>query len=197
MKKLIIGKDRLDRPLRVIDETGNRYGRLLVESFIGVKGHGRPRIAWWLCLCDCGNKLKTRGTSLRFGRTKSCGCYHDELVKNGTHRLPKNEAAFNSVYRRIRGGATKRNLIWELTKEEVKNLVRLNCFYCGAVAQRIKNEVNGSVLWNGIDQKLPCAGYTLQNCVTCCYECNRMKLNIPFGKFLDKCEQITKLNKNR
>jgi len=52
-----------------------RFGKLVVTGFSGVNKEGR-RV--WECDCDCGNKVKVRGTSLKSGRTKSCGCFKSE-----------------------------------------------------------------------------------------------------------------------
>lgn len=54
----------------IIDETNNRYGRLLVISF----SHIYNSKAYWNCLCDCGNMITVCGNHLRTGRIKSCGC---------------------------------------------------------------------------------------------------------------------------
>lgn len=66
------------------DETGNRYGRLQVLTHIKAdKG------AMWLCACDCGEFATVKGSSLRDGKTKSCGCLFSETVsaRNRTHGL--------------------------------------------------------------------------------------------------------------
>lgn len=62
---------------RVIDLTGQRFGRLEV---IGREGNIDGK-ATWKCVCDCGNKTVVRGESLRRGETLSCGCLHTEVIK--------------------------------------------------------------------------------------------------------------------
>lgn len=57
-------------PRQRIDHTGHRFGRLLVVGCGGMKGLHRL----WVCRCDCGSVIRTRGTSLRRGTTRSCGC---------------------------------------------------------------------------------------------------------------------------
>lgn len=60
------------------DETGHVYGRLRVlrrSTMKTPKHYG----TLWLCLCDpelggCGTEIVVRGTSLRNGLTRSCGC---------------------------------------------------------------------------------------------------------------------------
>lgn len=56
----------------IIDEMGNRYGKLLVVGKI------RPdnRTTYWKCQCDCGNITYYKGEVLRQGRALSCGCLH-------------------------------------------------------------------------------------------------------------------------
>lgn len=55
---------------RYIDITGRRFGLLTVIS----KEPNRNEKAMWLCRCDCGKTIVARGSSLRDGHTKSCGC---------------------------------------------------------------------------------------------------------------------------
>ena len=63
-----------------IDMTGKTYGRLTV---IG-RDPNPPKMkyntfVWWLCNCSCGGKTTVRGSTLRNGETKSCGCLRVEL----------------------------------------------------------------------------------------------------------------------
>lgn len=63
---------------RVINETGNRYGRLRVISE-HIYNPSRQS-AFWLCECDCGKQTIVGGPSLRKGNTKSCGCLQKEAA---------------------------------------------------------------------------------------------------------------------
>ena len=76
-----IGVDMTNSPL-IVDETGNKYGRLRVIKRGANDKNGSAR---WLCRCDCGVEKIIRGRSLRFGGTngagtKSCGCYSREVT---------------------------------------------------------------------------------------------------------------------
>lgn len=62
---------------RIRDLTGERYGKLKVISYFGQIN----KKTMWLCQCDCGNKKAIRGDSLTSGRTKSCGCFQKQRVR--------------------------------------------------------------------------------------------------------------------
>ena len=65
------------------DETGNRYGNLVVlERSFSNKNDSRAR---WLCQCDCGLTSIVAGNSLRIGKTKSCGCQRYEHLMTQKH----------------------------------------------------------------------------------------------------------------
>ena len=66
-----------------IDLTGQRFGRLVVlRQFPTEKGE----VLKWECVCDCGKTAVVKGTSLRYGSTRSCGCLRAE------HEAPKADA---------------------------------------------------------------------------------------------------------
>lgn len=190
IEKIIIGEDSWGRPKRVLSEVGKHYGRLTVLSLAPYEE--KYRVHRWVCKCECGNITKIRGTSLRNNTSTSCGCYWESIRILGCHRLPKNEAAFNRIYEKIRWGATKRKLVFELDKSVVKKLISMECHYCGCPPNNFHKEKYGSIKWNGLDQRYPGIGYTIENCVPCCYPCNRMKLNIPYNEFLNKINKIYK-----
>ena len=60
----------------LIDETGNRYGRLVV---VERAQSTQDRKACWICRCDCGTIKPITGASLRKKTTQSCGCLSKEM----------------------------------------------------------------------------------------------------------------------
>lgn len=62
----------------LIDETGNRYGRLTVVKRVPDTDRVNRKRTLWLCKCDCGKEIIARGWDLRKGHYISCGCsLHD------------------------------------------------------------------------------------------------------------------------
>lgn len=60
-----------------INLIGKRFGNLTVIQ----EHHSDKKHLYWLCKCDCGNEKIICGDSLKQGKTKSCGCFNVNLVK--------------------------------------------------------------------------------------------------------------------
>lgn len=60
------------------DLTGKRFGRLTVLEYDHNNSYRAP---YWRCLCDCGNEITVRGSELKIGNVKSCGCYHRDVTR--------------------------------------------------------------------------------------------------------------------
>ena len=65
---------------KIKDLVGQRFGRLIVISFAGIK----KEHAVWNVECNpnyggCGTKLQVAGNSLQSGNTSSCGCLHRDV----------------------------------------------------------------------------------------------------------------------
>lgn len=81
--------------MKAINITGERYGRLTAIRQEGSSGGQRM----WICICDCGKETKVRQSDLRRGKTKSCGCFKNELIaaaklKHGGNRRTKVERLY-------------------------------------------------------------------------------------------------------
>lgn len=62
-----------------------KFGLLKVIDF----SHRDNTHTYWICLCDCGNKITATRNSLQRKSTKSCGCYKKQIfIKNiTTHKM--------------------------------------------------------------------------------------------------------------
>ena len=76
-----------------VDLANRRFDRLTV---LGRAGRYRSDVMW-SCRCDCGNQIVARGTKLRQGRTKSCGCLWREKLL--AQNAPKHGGSRERLYR--------------------------------------------------------------------------------------------------
>ena len=86
------------------DLTGKRFGRLTV---IEQAGRGKYRHVLWKCVCDCGKETYVTSNQLVTGRTKSCGCLHEEFIGN--------------ISRKHSGSNDRLYNIWEAMKKRCNN----------------------------------------------------------------------------
>lgn len=173
----------------MIDISGQRYGKLTVISFVGMERKGNAKIYRWLCQCDCGNTKVVSVGNLRrsnpYKATKSCGCGKGKGSTRIGNRLPAGEALINSLYSNYKFNAKNRDLAFELSKEEFKRIINLDCFYCGDSPSGIKSVKGcvGTMIYNGIDRLDSDVGYIEGNVVPCCKQCNIAKNDTPYKKF--------------
>lgn len=66
---------------KIVDITGNIYGKLKVRMLSQQRRHGKTA---WVCDCECGNDVVVTGTALKTGNTRSCGC----LPRSQTKQIP-------------------------------------------------------------------------------------------------------------
>ena len=173
-----------------IEETGNRYGFLLVEGF----SHTTNSFSYWHCVCDCGNVIITRSSNLRRGRTKSCGkCSLMKKPVSDDAVLKKGHAKIRNLHKSM--GFDISDLI---SYEMFKELSSGDCFYCGTPPSSIRivrsnkkylPDHKKSVM-NGIDRINSSHGYTKDNVRSCCYTCNAMKSDHNDKDFLNHIKKI-------
>jgi hypothetical protein len=71
---------RIDMALPIIEQPGTRYGRLVVIADAGYLRYPHRLVKIWLCRCDCGKEKAVKGTNLRNGVSRSCGCLQREVA---------------------------------------------------------------------------------------------------------------------
>lgn len=147
-------------------------GTLIVCSTNTKDKHGK---ILWKCVCKCGKEIfKTTGDISRKDRnTLSCGC---------SRGLENGEARINELIGDYKYSADKRNLSFNLTDNEIKFLIKDKCFYCERFPYREYKssrslKYKGNLICNGIDRIDNNKGYSIDNVVTACKECNILRSN--------------------
>lgn len=173
-----------------MNEVGSKYGYLLVlELAEPPGGYETSNSLHWKCKCDCGNFSIVRGTELRNGRIKSCGCKSRLLM---SQKLNKGfgESNMHQLFTTYKGSARRRGIQFLLSEQEFRGFLFNNCLYCGrkpygiCTKDSLCSESGKQIIkYNGIDRVDNNQGYTLENCITCCKICNFAKRSMPHEEF--------------
>lgn len=173
---------------------GDKIGNFI---FIETKLVGKNKT--WNVQCQCGN-IKTFWKKSRIMRQKTCGCGIDEVGLSG-----KQARSIKSRMQGYKNGAKKRGFEWLLSYENFVEISTKPCSYCGIEPkkwdcmsnspslQKDSPNVNPrdyEIYFTGIDRYDSKLGYTVENSVPCCKNCNRAKSNMSFQEFKQHIKNI-------
>ena len=100
-----------------------------------------------------------------------------KAVKNEWVKANPEKIALKEVNKRNRNYEGTTNL----TKEQFETIVKQPCYYCGIMQEKG---------FNGIDRMDSTKGYEIDNCVSCCTDCNMMKGAVDNITFIQRVEHI-------
>lgn len=183
---------------------GETFHRLTCISVAGYTMENTSKRICYLFNCSCGNTAILRGRDVIRGATKSCGCLHAESSSINGKKNKKEKAndmpAFLRLYSAYESRARTKGFQFSLSKEEFRKLTSSNCHYCGV---KPSNEYSrgwagyrSSYLSNGVDRKNNELGYTLENSLPCCSNCNYAKKDYTYEDFQTWLQRIVEFNKN-
>jgi hypothetical protein len=109
---------------------------------------------------------------------------HREACRRFRANNPDYDAQIHVRFAGLKAKCRSRGLEINLTLEEYRQLVEGKvCYYCGH--DRIVNSRGGS-----LDRVDSSKGYSIDNCVPCCYLCNVMKSDMSVDQFYGQIERI-------
>lgn len=179
------------------DLTGEKFGRLVVESFDKIERSKSGKSSWhrWWCVCDCGvRKSIVRGNlTASNGATVSCGCFQREDVSRRQLHcwLTDQDRAKRRMYSTAVGRAKRSGRDFVIDYEEFVRLSGRSCYYCGSPPSNTHTFKSASKYeqrvakenYSGLDRVDNSKGYTLDNVVPCCKRCNLSKREMSVDEF--------------
>lgn len=133
---------------------------------------------YYNCKCSrCNNITSIRSDRLN-NSPKACKHCINSLLKEISDTKYLKLRKYKRIYHSYRSNALNRNLLFELTLENVIKLIDDKCFYC-----HDKNS-------KGIDRIDNSKNYNLNNVISCCKQCNFMKNDSTKEEFLNKIKEI-------
>lgn len=128
-----------------------------------------------------GHHYFTRSVCL-IKEKKAIKNYLDIILKRKKYTSKQKYA--RNRYKSHLNGARRRKIYNGLCKKAFKSIIVKNCCYCGKRGP------------NGVDRIDNNRGYYTANCVSCCWECNRIKGTLPLFELKQHMQLMIKhLNK--
>ena|ERR1700677_1245272 len=157
--------------------------KVLGEDRTLVQQKGRYKRFKLKCQCDCGYVGLVDYHNLKNGQTTKC--FNCRI-------LPDLSASFNATLAQYKNAARKRNLDWGLSSEQFKAICLQDCTYCGSKPSNCKTvkQCYGEFIYSGVDRIDSSKGYTIENCTSCCKNCNFMKRALSVNEFLNHIKKI-------
>lgn len=148
----------------------------------------------YIVSCKCGATSKKRAVDINRNIFGCASCRAKNVPRkpvSATKRklLPTIVAETNTLFYRYKRNALLRKLVFELTRDDFNNLIQKDCHYCGSMPSRkvsYSKEFSGKLLFNGIDRMQNHTGYTIENSVPCCTDCNFLKGSKDYNVFINK-----------
>lgn len=152
-------------PLNGIDRVDNNLGYMTTNCVPCCTPCNLSKWNWELdqFLTQCQSIASYQGTGLFSGRWPFEGVQHVKLSK-------------------YKIGARSRDLEFALTPKDFRSITAGSCHYCG--------KKNDKTHKNGVDRKDSARGYLVENCVTCCWPCNKLKKEEDYENFIARCQRI-------
>lgn len=153
----------------------------------------RGYLNYWNVQCkNCEfSAARAEGQIIRDKRCKIC------------RNRPQGEAGLLELFANYKKEcAKKRGHVFNLTLSEFKNITSSPCHYCGVFPYKyvrgkspsMRKHLNewGNYIYNGVDQKVPGRGYTIDNVLPACEKCNFAKRDYSYEEFIIYLERIVK-----
>ena len=168
-----------------------QWNCLTLVEFDVPHAQGKTRKRYYgIFRCDCGRLKSCRLDHVINGKIKSCGC-----VEWSRRTLSFEEAAFRDCRAAYEQAAKRRNLSFNLSIEECRELFAEECHYCGTEPSNVHRPAryfnSGNWRYNGIDRLDNGEGYIKNNCVAACKVCNYMKRTMSYDDFMSHIHKIS------
>ena len=147
-----------------------------VDMFVGVNGQETKTCS--LCRDEFNKQNEKRDKEhVRELDRKNSKKPERVAVKNKWVKANPEKVALKDLNRRNRNYKGTN----DLTKEQFETITKQPCYYCGIMQDKG---------FNGVDRMDSTKGYEIDNCVSCCTDCNMMKGAVDNITFIQRVEHI-------
>lgn len=177
------------------EKLGTKVGQL---TLIRAIGRDQNRNLIWRTKCDCGLVVSRRESTFHNTETPACEiCFNKNKIGRNAGRKHSRWKGYKGVcgssFYRAKAGAESRNLEFNITIEQMGDLLEQQDYLCAlsgimiAADDRIRDA--------SLDRIDSSRGYTIDNIQWVHKDVNRMKLDYPQERFLELCSLIANWSK--
>lgn len=189
---------------RAHDLTGQAFGSLIAVERSPEAMNEAGKSLRWRCRCACGREKHVRASTLKQGRSTSCGCESRERWRQrafAQFNVRLREEAGRPVHRyylaSTRLSAKSRGIPFNLTREQIEALLVGQGFRCALTGVEIgfsSHELptsqagrDSTASLNRIDAT---RGYSIDNVWWLHKDVAGMKMSLPKERFVDLCRMV-------
>lgn len=153
---------------KAVEMIGKRFGRIVVLSRGSFRAQGGG-VALWLCKCDCGATVELRGSKLRTGDIKSCGCFRRDRMGGMYRTHGKSKTIEYCMFYDARKRAQRTGLPFSIEPSDI--VIPQVCPVLGIKLVVASDRESAPSL----DRIIPQRGYTKANIRVISFRANRLK----------------------
>lgn len=153
-----------------IDLKGKTFARLTVLEDVGRYGGG----VLWKCQCACGVILNVPAQPLKSGRTKSCGCYRRDSMRQKMTIHGETGSIRYGMLKNAKERANEKNIPFSLTIKDIPEVPEA----CPILGVPFVSRVNRKTFMPfspSLDRIIPSLGYTAGNIQIISHRANVIK----------------------
>ena len=141
-----------------INIKGKKFARLTVLEDVGRYGGG----VLWKCQCECGAILNVAAQPLKSGRTKSCGCYRRDTMRQKMTTHGETGSVRYAMLKNAKERAASKNISFSLTISDIPVIPKL-CPILGVPLIVRADNKGFTPLSPSLDRVVPSLGYVIGN----------------------------------
>lgn len=202
-----------NQPFKVSRGNRTKFCTRKCHSLWSIANYEPPEWRWkienWVVLgFEKRVKRPTQTGCLNFWKIKCVNCgieavraqnmiQQDKKCQNCKGR-PKGQSGLERIYKNCyQRNALSKKTPFLLSLSEFQQITSSSCHYCGVLPSKMINEghkINawGKYFYNGIDQKIPGIGYTVENSLPCCENCNFAKGTMSYDRFIAYLDRVAR-----
>jgi hypothetical protein len=119
-------------------------------------------------------------------------CFVERINDNTPDNVITNEILIGRVYSIYKYDSARRKISFNLSKEQLGNLIKQSCYYCGGAPSNVRRSSckYPDCVYTGIDRTDNSKGYEIDNVVPCCKTCNYAKGEMTQEEFYAWVEKV-------